>query len=58
MEYQFSFNTRMLVLLVCALLLALGLSFGLGWLLGGDSVPAPPPAGAPVVKTDIAKEKT
>lgn len=35
MEYRFSFNTRMLVLLVFALLLALGLSFGLGWLVGG-----------------------
>ena len=33
MEYRFSFNVRMLVLLVVALLLALGLSFGLGWVL-------------------------
>jgi hypothetical protein len=52
MECQFSFNTRMLVLLVLALILALGLSFGLGWMLGADRAPAP------VVKADIAKDKT
>jgi len=39
MEYRFSFNTRMLVLSLVALLIALVLSFWLGWALGADSAP-------------------
>jgi len=34
MDYQFSFNTRMLVLLCVALILLLGLSVGLGVWIG------------------------
>lgn len=34
MDYQFSFNTRMLVLLCVALVLLLGLSVGVGVLIG------------------------
>lgn len=56
MDYQFSFNTRMLVLLCVALMLLLGLSVGLGvWIgrawpaEGGDAAQSKSPVKTPSV---------
>ena len=61
MEYAFSFNARMLLMLGVVLALLMALSFGLG-MLYGDSHGASPQAGktaaAPMLDKKSVKEET